>query len=105
MSLSKMTFFERFEKDILSGKKTITIRDESEKDYIENSIVQVSTYEDNTWFCELKIKSVKPILFDDLEDFHAVQENMTLLELKNVIHEIYPNVEKLYVISYELVRT
>jgi uncharacterized protein YqfB (UPF0267 family) len=45
MSLAKMTFFERFEADILSGKKTITIRDESKKDYALNSIVQVSTFE------------------------------------------------------------
>lgn len=102
MSLSKMTFFQRFEKDILSGKKTITIRDESEKDYCPKSIVQVSTYEDNRFFCTLKIKSVEAILFSDLTNFHAIQENMTLIELKNVIHEIYPNVEKLYVISYEL---
>jgi len=31
MSQYEMTFFERFEADILSGKKTITIRDEAEK--------------------------------------------------------------------------
>ena len=58
MSLSTITFFERFEADILSGKKTITIRDASEKDYAVNSIVQVSTYENNRWFCALKIKNV-----------------------------------------------
>ena len=53
---NKITFFERFEADILSGKKTITIRDESEKNYSVDSIVQVSTYEDDRWFCALKIK-------------------------------------------------
>jgi uncharacterized protein YqfB (UPF0267 family) len=50
MSLSTITFFERFEADILSGKKTITIRDASEKDYAVNSIVQFSTYDNNRWF-------------------------------------------------------
>ena len=104
LSQSKITFFERFEADILSGKKTITIRDESEKDYAPNSIVEVSTYEDDRWFCELKIQSVEAITFNELSDFHAKQENMTLLELKNVIQEIYPNIERLYVISYELIR-
>ena len=98
-----MTFFERFEADILSGKKTITIRDESEKDYSPNSIVQVSTYEHDRWFCALKIKYVEAIAFSKLSDFHAKQENMTLPELKGVIQKIYPNVESLYVISYELV--
>ena len=103
MSQFKMTFFERFETDILSGMKTITIRDESEKDYSLNSIVQVSTYEDDRWFCSLKIQDVEAITFSQLSDFHAKQENMTLFELKNVIRNIYPNVENLYVISYKRV--
>ena len=103
MSLSKMTFFERFEADILSGKKTITIRDESEKDYALNSIVQVSAFKNDRWFCALKIKSVEAIELSQLSDFHAQQENMSLLELKGVIHKIYPNVKRLFVISYVLV--
>ena len=103
MSLSKMTFFERFEKDILSSKKTITIRDAEEKDYAINSIVQVSTFETKRWFCTLKIKAVLPILFKELSDFHAKQENMTLEELRDIIQEIYPCVSRLYVLSYELV--
>lgn len=102
MSLSEMTFFERFETDILSGKKTITIRDEQEKDYSVNSIVQVSTYETTRWFCAVKITAVVPILFSDLNSFHAKQENMSLRELKSVIQEIYPSIQSLYVISYEL---
>jgi uncharacterized protein YqfB (UPF0267 family) len=103
VSLSKITFFERFEADILSGKKTITIRDESEKDYAVNSIVQVSTFENNRWFCALNIKDVVAIDFNQLSDLHAKQENMTLSELQAVIQKIYPNVESLYVISYEMV--
>lgn len=98
-----MTFFERFEVDILSGEKTITIRDEAEKNYAPNSIVQVSTYEDGRWFCALKIKTVEAVLFSHLTDFHAKQENMSLPELKSVIQQIYPNIESLYVISYKLV--
>ena len=103
MGLTEMTFFERFEADILSGKKTITIRDESEKNFIKESVVQVSTYESNRWFCELLIKDVQPVTQDALSEFHATQENMTLEELKAVIDEIYPNVKILYVITYELV--
>jgi uncharacterized protein YqfB (UPF0267 family) len=102
MSQSKMTFFECFETDILSGKKTITIRDSSEKDFFIDSVVQVSTYENNRWFCALKIKNIEAILFSQLSGFHAKQENMTLPELKSVIQTIYPNVKSLYVISYEI---
>ncbi len=103
MYLSEMTFFERFESDILSGKKTITIRDESENNYQPGSTVQVSTYEDNRWFCQLKIESVTSIQFDELDEFHAQQENMTLEELKAVIRDIYPNTDSLFVITYQLV--
>ena len=99
-----MTFFERFEADILSAKKTLTIRDETEKNYLPESIVQVSTYEENRWFCSLKIKSVQPILFSDLSEMHAQQENMSLLALKEVIQEIYPGIKELYVIYYELLK-
>lgn len=98
-----MTFFERFEADILSGKKVITIRDESEKDYAVGTEVEVSTYEDNRRFCRLAIDAVDPINFDDLNQYHAEQENMTLEELKNIIEEIYPNKGQLYVISYHIV--
>lgn len=103
MAQSNITFFERFEADILSGKKTITIRDETEKDYALNSVVQVSTYEEGRWFCQLRIQSIAPIKVSELSDFHAKQENMALPELKDIIQEIYPNIEKLYVISYELI--
>jgi uncharacterized protein YqfB (UPF0267 family) len=99
---TQMTFFSRFEKDILAGKKIITIRDESEKDYLVGSIVDVSTLEESRWFCQLRIDSVTPILFEDLSLYHAEQENMTLDELKNIIEEIYPNKGQLYVIAFQL---
>jgi uncharacterized protein YqfB (UPF0267 family) len=100
---SEITFFERFESDILSGKKTITLRDESESDYVVNTHVDVKTLEQGRYFCRLKILKVEPILFKDLCDFHAKQENMTLAELKSVIQDIYPGIEQLYMISYERV--
>nr|WP_086940890.1 N(4)-acetylcytidine aminohydrolase [Thaumasiovibrio occultus] len=100
-----MTFFERFETDILAGTKTITIRDEAEKHYVPGTIVKVSTFEDGREFCSLHIVSVTPILFDELTEFHAEQENMTLPVLKDVIQDIYPGIEQLYVVAYELVKS
>ena len=101
---TEMTFFSRFEGDILSGKKTITIRDEAESYYVPGTTVDVSTYEEGRWFCRLNILTVEPIAFNDLNEFHAQQENMTLSELKAVIHDIYPGIEKLYVVNYALVK-
>lgn len=63
----------------------------------------VSALEEGHWFCRLKIINVEPIQFDDLNEFHAQQENMTLTELKQVISDIYPGIEELYVIHYQLV--
>ena len=105
MSLSEMTFFERFEADILSGKKTITIRNETERDFIPNTEVQVSTFESHRWFCAVNIISITPITFDGLNSWHAEQENMTLNELKAVIREIYPTDNEFYVIEYQVTRT
>ncbi|MDN2662298.1 N(4)-acetylcytidine aminohydrolase [Psychromonas sp. 14N.309.X.WAT.B.A12] len=102
-SPSKITFFERFEADILSGKKTLTIRNEEEKHYLPNTHVDVYTFEDDRWFCRLNILAVEPILFNNLSIEHAQQENMTLATLKSVIQEIYPGITQLYVIYYELV--
>jgi uncharacterized protein YqfB (UPF0267 family) len=99
---TEMTFFERFEADILSGKKTITIRDESERNYVPGTIVKVSTFEDGREFCQLQIIAVEPIFFSELNEFHAEQENMTLTTLKNVIQQIYPGIEQLYLVSYSL---
>lgn len=103
MTPNEISFFQRFENDILAGKKTITIRDDSEKDYKANSIVKVYTFETNRWFCDVMIENVQPIHFDQLSDTHAKQENMTLEQLKQVIRDIYPGVNELYVISFQLV--
>lgn len=102
MAPTEITFYQRFETDILAGKKTITIRDESEKYFQPGSTVKVYTLETNRKFCDVKIKSVEPIRFEHLSESHARQENMTLDQLKAVIREIYPSVNELYVISFNL---
>ncbi|WP_019616886.1 N(4)-acetylcytidine aminohydrolase [Psychromonas ossibalaenae] len=99
---TEMTFFARFEEDILAGKKTITLRDESERDYVPGSRVKVFTLEEKREFCSLDILSVEPLLFNDLNQFHAEQENMTLPVLKDLIQEIYPGIKQLYMVTYKL---
>lgn len=104
MLLTKITFFERFEHDILSGTKTITLRDETESHVIAGQMLPVSTFETDRWFCDIHIIDVVPILFSDLSDQHAKQENMSLSELRRVINEIYPGLEQLFQIQFCVVR-
>lgn len=99
----KITFFSRFEADILSGKKTITIRDKSESHFQAGQILCVFTNETDRLFAKIKVLSVSPIQFSELSESHAKQENMSLPELRQVIKAIYPDDEHFFVIKFELV--
>ncbi|CAK4074018.1 N(4)-acetylcytidine aminohydrolase [Vibrio sp. 16] len=100
---TKMTFFEFLTPLVAAGKKTITIRDESEADYVPGTTVEVYTLETDTKVCDVKILSVEPLHFDDINEFHAEQEYIELPKLKQLIREIYPNNNHLFVIHFELV--
>ncbi|HDL6940350.1 TPA: ASCH domain-containing protein [Yersinia enterocolitica] len=92
----EITFFRRFEADILADRKTITIRDSSRP----GEILRVCRNEDGVFFCNILVKSVTPITLDTLTERHAEQENMSLDELKKVIKDIYPGLEQFYVIEF-----
>ncbi|AAN54973.1 ASCH domain-containing protein [Shewanella oneidensis MR-1] len=100
--LTEITFFERFEHDILMGKKTITLRNEAESHVIPGQILPVSTFETHRWFCDIQVLEVTPITLSGLTTLHAQQENMTLAELRLVIAEIYPDLEQLYMIRFKV---
>lgn len=104
---SRITFFRRLLPLVTSGLKTITIRDESESHYQPGSIVQVfpneqehQQQEAGSVVCRIVIESVERITWDDLNETHAQQEGIALLELKQLLREIYPNADQLFVISY-----
>ncbi|CAI2786488.1 ASCH domain [Serratia ficaria] len=96
----EITFFSRFERDILAGLKTITIRDASESHFPPGEVLRVSRNEDGEFFCFIEVSSVAPVRLDALTEQHAQQENMSLGELKRVIEEIYPGVDELFVITF-----
>lgn len=100
---TKITFFEFLTPFVASGKKTITIRDESECHYVPGTQVEVFTLETDIKVCDIEILSVEPLLFSEINEFHAKQEYLELTKLKEIISEVYPNTEQLYVISYKLV--
>jgi hypothetical protein len=95
-----ITFFNRFEPDILAGRKTITIRDASESHFQPGEVLRVSRNEDNVFFCQIEVLSVTPVRLSELTEQHARQENMSLSELKQVIKEIYPGLDELFVITF-----
>ncbi|WP_313107656.1 N(4)-acetylcytidine aminohydrolase [Atlantibacter sp.] len=101
--MNDITFFTRFENDILAGRKTITLRDESEAHFKQGQVLRVGRYEDDKYFCTINVLSVTPIQLDALTKEHARQENMTLDELRHVIGEIYPGVTQLYAITFEVI--
>ena len=96
----EITFFSRFEQDILAGRKTITIRDASESHFEPGEVLRVSRNEDGVFFCFIEVLSVTPVRPDALTERHAQQENMSLGELKQVIKEIYPGLDALFVIEF-----
>ncbi|WGE35121.1 N(4)-acetylcytidine aminohydrolase [Actinobacillus genomosp. 1] len=101
--MNNITFFSRFEADILAGKKTITIRDKSEAYFQPQQELKVFTNETNRFFADIRVISVTPIHFEQLNEQHAKQENMSLAELKQVIRDIYPNDNDFFVIEFELI--
>jgi uncharacterized protein YqfB (UPF0267 family) len=96
----EITFFSRFEQDILAGRKTITIRDTSESHFQPGEVLRVSRNEDDVFFCQIEVLSVTPVRLEALTELHARQENMSLSELKQVIKEIYPGLDELFVITF-----
>ena len=100
--MNDITFYQRFETDILAGRKTITIRDKSESHFKAGDILRVGRFEDNQYFRTIEVLSVSPITLDELTEQHAKQENMGLEELKEVIRSIYLNEDKFILINFRL---
>lgn len=102
--MKNITFFSRFETDILAERKTITLREASDARFSAGDQVRVSRYEDDVFFCNIEVIEVTPVLFSELNQRHADQENMTLDQLKQVISEIYPGLNELFMIEFRLLK-
>nr|WP_282557667.1 N(4)-acetylcytidine aminohydrolase [Providencia burhodogranariea] len=98
-----ITFFERLLPLVVSGEKVITIRDESESYYVPGSIIKVYALETGKYYTDIEIISVDAISYNDISEYHAAQESMSLDTLKTLIREIYPTEKNLFVIHYRLV--
>lgn len=101
MQPNNITFFQLFQDDILAGRKTITIRDAAESHFKAGDVLRVGRYEDDGYFCTIRVVATSTVTLDTLNERHAQQENMTLPQLREVIAEIYPEEKLFYVIEFE----
>ncbi|WP_434670345.1 N(4)-acetylcytidine aminohydrolase [Klebsiella sp. B345] len=101
MQPNDITFFQRFQDDILAGRKTITIRDAAESHFKTGDVLRVGRYEDDGYFCTIQVVATSTVTLDTLTERHAQQENMTLSQLRQVIGEIYPDDDQFYVIEFQ----
>ena len=102
MQPNDITFFQRFQDDILSGRKTITIRNAAESHFKVGDVLRVGRYEDDGYFCTISVVATSTVTLATLSERHAQQENMTLAQLRQVITEIYPDEEQFYIIEFKL---
>jgi len=101
MQPNDITFFQRFQDDILAGRKTINLRDAAESHFKAGDVLRVGRYEDDGYFCTIRVVATSTVTLDTLTELHAQQENMTLAQLREVIAEIYPEEKQFYVIEFE----
>ena len=101
MQPNDITFFQRFQDDILAGRKNITIRDESESHFKTGDVLRVGRVEDDGYFCTIEVTATSTVTLDTLTEKHAEQENMTLTELIKVIAVTYPGQTQFYVIDFK----
>ena len=101
MQPNNITFFKLYQDDILAGLKTNTIRDAAESHFKAGDVLRVGRYEDDGYFCTIRVVATSTVTLDTLNERHAQQENMTLPQLREVIAEIYPEEKLFYVIEFE----
>ncbi|QIR26069.1 N(4)-acetylcytidine aminohydrolase [Kluyvera genomosp. 3] len=104
MQPNDITFFQRFQDDIVAGRKTITLRDAAESHFKTGDILRVGRYEDDGYFCTIEVLATSTVTLDTLTERHAEQENMTLPQLKQVITDIYPGESTFYVIEFKYIK-
>ncbi|MFK3707561.1 hypothetical protein EDF73_11917 [Raoultella sp. BIGb0138] len=102
MQPNDITFFQRFQDDILAGRKTITLRDAAGAHFKTGDVLRVGRYEDDGYFCTIGVVATSTVTLATLTGAHAQQENMTLQQLRQVITEIYPGEEQFHVIEFKV---
>lgn len=61
-------FFNVSVDDILAGRKTITIRDESESHFKTGDVLRVGRFEDDGYFCTIEVTATSTVTLDTLTE-------------------------------------
>lgn len=102
--MNDITFYQRFEADILAGRKMITIRDKSENHFKVGDILRARRFEDNEYFCTIEVLSITPITLDEFTEQHLEMANMDDLDKpKEILWGTYPNKKQYYIILFKLI--
>lgn len=62
------SLFSTFRDDILAGRKTITIRDESESHFKTGDVLRVGRFEDDGYFCTIEVTATSTVTLDTLTE-------------------------------------
>ena len=92
MQANDITFFQRFQEDILAGRKTITIRDAAESHFKPGDVLRVGRYEDDGYFCTIAVTATSTVTLDTLTEEHARQEDVRGEEAaaRGLVHAVAP---------------
>lgn len=100
--MRQLSFFKRLEKQLLSGKKTATIRSVQEGDYQVGQSVDACRHEDGGFICRLTIRAIEPVSLDSLTRVHAQAENLPFVFLlKRILRRLYNEDEALVCLWFE----
>lgn len=101
--LSRMTFFPKLARQILSGKKTATIRDVSDSHFFAGQVVDARVHGSEQYICQIEIIDIKPIQYHELNRSQAKAENLPFVfMLKWLIRRIYPGEQQLFYIQFKV---
>ena len=98
-----MTFLPKLAGQIISAKKTATIRDISESHFFSCLVLDARVHGTEQYICQIEIIDIKPIQYHELNRSHAKAENLPFVFiLKWLIRRIYPGEQQLFYIQFKV---
>ena len=85
MQPNDITFFQRFQDDILAGRKTITLRDAAESHFKAGDVLRVGRYEDDGYFCTIRVVATSTVTLDTLSELHAQPSHCSLRQKRKTV--------------------
>ncbi|WP_127560344.1 ASCH domain-containing protein [Saccharospirillum alexandrii] len=98
-----MMFSRKLKSQILSGKKTGTVRNKADSDYHSGQELDALLDEDGSKICRIRIISIEPVQYSELKRQHAKAEYLPFVfMLKWIVRRIYPGENELFFIRFKV---